>query len=32
VLTDHPELDSATVAADAVLAVAAFHRRLFDPA
>jgi hypothetical protein len=31
-LTDHPELDSATVAADAVLAVAAFHRRLFDPA
>lgn len=31
-LTDHPELDAATVAADAVLAVEAFHRRLFDPA
>jgi len=31
-LTDHPELDAAVVAADAVLAVAAFHSRLFDPA
>ncbi len=28
-LTDHPELDAATVAADAVLAAEAFHRRLF---
>ena len=31
-LTDHPELDAAVVAADAVLAVEAFHSRLFDPA
>jgi len=31
-LTDHPELDAATVAADAVLAVEAFHSRLFGPA
>lgn len=29
-LIDHPELDAATLAADAVLAVEAFHRRLFD--
>lgn len=27
---DHPDLDAATLAADAVLAVEAFHRRLFD--
>lgn len=27
---DHPDLDPATLAADAVLAVEAFHRRLFD--
>lgn len=27
---DHPELDAATLAADAVLAVEAFHRRLFE--
>jgi hypothetical protein len=26
---DHPELDLATLAADAVLGVEAFHRRLF---
>lgn len=31
-LTDHPDLDPATVAADAVLAVEAFHRRLFGRA
>ena len=31
-LTDHPEPDAAVVAADAVLAVEAFHSRLFDPA
>lgn len=31
-LIDHSELDAATVAADAVLAVGAFHRRLLDPA
>jgi len=30
ILIDHPELDEATVLADAVLAVQAFHRRLFD--
>lgn len=28
---DHPELDPATLAADAVLAVGAFHGRLFGP-
>jgi hypothetical protein len=27
---DHPELDAASLAADAVLAVEAFHRRLFE--
>ncbi len=27
---DHPELDMATLAADAVLAVEAFHQRLFS--
>lgn len=27
---DHPDLDTATLAADAVLAVGAFHRRLFE--
>lgn len=31
-VTDHPELDAATYAADAVLAVEAFHRRSFGPA
>lgn len=29
---DHPDLDAATLAADVVLAVEAFHRRLFDAA
>lgn len=27
---DHPDLDPATLAADAVVAVEAFHRQLFD--
>jgi hypothetical protein len=30
-LVDHPELDGAVLAADAVLAVGSFYRALFSP-